>query len=798
MNQTRNSRQRRFNRPARQRGVATILIVLMVGLAVSVTVAAALYALRGNQQRQLASHSATSAQAAAWRGAEFMRTLVQDIVNKEEIATGKFLYNLSFGLSGSGTCIPAKPGEGCEMPSIPAWDSETQWVASTDWVEVSADIGDVVPAGNPGFTAAITQVRRMPAFHTYQVKARITGEAGSEAVTNPEGKSEIRPMATSVLEVVYDVRPPVGTTASWSCPAVKSAMVFNGDLIYTGGGIGVENPEGKLEDIVVNGRLSITGGSTARVSGCIKGDVDIAGGSISRYANINSEGKITVSGSIPSGSEFWGSDVTFDNVSGTDVSHLRAGAYLANVIDTVNGVVVGSTRVGGTIISGNVGFPWVGGLLRPENKGSSILVELNDGSKFLLDLEKTVVDGGGVVTAPDMAQERLSGSGVLPGRMSFVATSLHGGQVAQNAYDLTIAHLWAQEIKALARGHYNDLRAGGNITTKGAMIGELSGGGDFTLEGSEPFSIASGTIAGSYKGVGRPATLQERVVGHTPGLPGVPWCDARVKMFDIDVFEPDANYIFRNDAKGKRLIIRNVKRADGTSVDGEYPLEDTAQNAPKFAVLKELMECGNTNDKGCLKIAQAGGGWILGGVVKMPVGVLWFDSSLQVDGVTFQLLNTVVARGAVTLTGSGNHGLRAPNFATAQQVCGGAFYPSNICKSRSQFATWKDEKGKEYTGIPLASSSIITEKSLTASGWELFGNVLLGTTLGGGNGGASLVVNGTLTVGSNVGKADTSVNAGGMKVVVQSADSGHNVSPICSGSTAVIGRPTSILWSRYL
>lgn len=34
--------------------------------------------------------------------------------------------------------------------------------------------------------------------------------------------------------------------------------------------------------------------------------------------------------------------------------------------------------------------------------------------------------------------------------------------------------------------------------------------------------------------------------------------------------------------------------------------------------------------------------------------------------------------------------------------------------------------------------------------------------------------------------------------VVQSMDSGHNVSPICSASAAVIGRPTSVLWSRYL
>ncbi len=59
--------------PRRQRGVATLLIVLVVGLAVSVTVAATVYSLRGTQAKQLTTHSATAAQAAAWRGVEALR-----------------------------------------------------------------------------------------------------------------------------------------------------------------------------------------------------------------------------------------------------------------------------------------------------------------------------------------------------------------------------------------------------------------------------------------------------------------------------------------------------------------------------------------------------------------------------------------------------------------------------------------------------------------------------------------------------------------------------------------------------
>lgn len=805
MNQTRNSRQRSFNRPAHQRGVATILIVLMVGLAVSVTVAAALYALRGNQQRQLASHSATSAQASAWRGAEFMRTLVQDIVNKEEIATGKFLYNLSFGLSGSGTCIPANPGEGCEMPSIPAWDSETQWVASTDWVEVPADIGDVVPAGNPGFTAAITQVRRMPAFHTYQVKARITGEAGGDAVSGT-----IQPMATSVLEVVYDVRPPVGTAASWSCPAVKSAMVFNGDLDYSGGKLDIENSERALEDIVVAGKLSVGGGSSAKISGCIKGDVTLSGGGIVDNGHLYSEGTISINGmGSPNNAALWARSISVGSgTSGGSYSKLKVGAYQADVY--AEGRKIGTTRIGGGLIPTTAGpvIPWVSGTVIPRADNGNIVITTAVDS-FVLDLAKVAIDSGTGIISGAKDAERLSGTGAepLPDILEFRATGIHGGDIHLAAAPVII-QLWGYGVNLNSgswNGRYDTLWAAGNIavSSASASVGELSGGGNLAISGGGAAVsevVRGGVLAGKWNGPLPPGNVQVDVSNASPGLPGTPWCDARVKPVDVDLLKEQANYVFEVLDGKPTLTIQNVNKADGDSIAGRYELQSL--NEVQRQVVDGLFQCSTGTGKGTVCFGHDGTNWNLSALTRVAPGVMWFDSALRLSSENKDaLVATLIGKGDFILTDRGGGTLTAPNHSTVERVCRGLFHPSSLCEKKNgvmEFVEWIDATtGKKYPGSPLASSSVVSEGGLSAEGWKLYGNVVLGKNLSAGNGGAELTIHGTLTVGSNQ-TANSKITAGGMNVVVQSMDSGHNVSPICSGSTAVIGRPTSVLWSRYL
>ncbi|MCY1488007.1 hypothetical protein D9M68_216900 [compost metagenome] len=59
--------------PARQRGMATILIVVLAGLALTVTALGVMHAVRGTQEKQVAVHASTHAQAGAWAGVEIFR-----------------------------------------------------------------------------------------------------------------------------------------------------------------------------------------------------------------------------------------------------------------------------------------------------------------------------------------------------------------------------------------------------------------------------------------------------------------------------------------------------------------------------------------------------------------------------------------------------------------------------------------------------------------------------------------------------------------------------------------------------
>ncbi len=735
----------RFSSPHKQRGITTILIVLLVGLAVSVTVAATIYSLRGTQSQQLTTHSATAAQAAAWRGVEALR-----------------LYLLQV-----------------EKTVWPGW--------------VGNDAKPVSGLGALGVRTALVTSVQSAGTDRYQVTARVTGEAGVGSA-----------LTTATVEVVYDVSPGSGTPGTPEvCHSLPNApMVFNGNLNYSGGSLEVVNPV-DYENVVVAGDLTIGGGSTARISGCVKGNVTLSGGGITDNGHLHSEGDITINGmGNPSGTTLWGRNVTVGNgVSGGNYTAIKAGAYSTVVYS--GGRAIGTAQVGGQLVAATVtgGIPWTKGNVMPFNSGR-VVITLNDQSRFLLDLSKVAIDpaNGGVSGAA--ASERLRDAldkgpddATLPDELAFTSLSVTGGDAS--LHTLTVGQLWGQKVSVLGwSGKYDTLWAGGNIDMVSGTIGNLLGGGNMTV--SQVQVTGSGRLAGSLNSP--LAKVLANQVGTSPGLPGLPWCDARVKAVDAGNYKGAANYIFESVNGLPQLTIQHVKRADGSAIDGVYPLRNPS--ASQLGVLQELMTCGNGNDKGCLGIRQGNGSWMLDGVWKMPAGVLWFDAGVTVNGTTVDLLNTFVNKGSdITLTGSGHRDLVAPNFAGAAKVCGADFYPSNLCASRSAFVTWEgtDSQGKPitYTGLPIGNTAIVAEEGAAMAGWTIRGSVMLGKQLS--TSGAVVNIHGSLTVGSNQ-RADTTITAGGISLEVPNG-SGLNLLPICGGGSS--GTPSapasaSVQWSRYL
>lgn len=789
-----------FPSPNRQRGIATLFIILMVGLAVSVSVVASIYAVRGAQTQQLTTHTATAAQAAAWRGVEALRRYLVQV----------------------------------DRSVWPTW--------------VGNDVKPVNGLSPLGVSAAsLTFVNKVATDH-YQVGARVTGTAGIGDATT-----------TSTVEVVYDIAPGLGTPgAAGMCHSLPRApMVFNGDLHYTGGQF--DSDQGTAEswdykNIVVAGKLTVEGGSAAKISGCVKGDVDISGGGLTDNGHIYSEGTISLRGmGFPVNTALWGRALLFDGGSGGPPNMAWAGGWQTDVYS--QGQKIGSAVVGGKLLANSISptatLPWSAGVLVPaagKTEANTVLVMIGDDptkpvAEYLLDLSQLTIDPAtGIATGAAAAAQQIagdSGSFSFPDTISFHATgvvqtdnSLAGGSVSMtSSASLGITGTtWGQDI-SLLNGKYDfpTVLANGNLTTgSGTAIGSLTGGGSLfasagncTSNDGYPGITAPSAIAGDvtcssgsiidvtkFPAVAKVATRQ---AGTTPGLPGLPYCDARVSPVDTDSFKSSANFVFENVNGAAQLTIQHVNLANGNALDGVYPL--TNPTPAQQAVLESLMTCNNGNDKGCRQILQSAAGsvtfgqgsiatpkgtWNLKAVTQFPAGVAWFDNVVVISGNAAVLTSTIINKGGKIImpnTGS-TLTLQAPNLAGAAATCGGATYPTNLCASRTTLATWKDEAGAVHTGLPIGNMAIITDNDLASAGWTIKGSVVLGGKMM--TSGATVNITGSLTVGSN-NESNTDISAGGLHVTTPIGGDTSQL-PICSpGTSATTGTlGAAVLWSRYL
>lgn len=803
----------RHRRPAiaRQRGISTILILLLVGLAVTVTALAVAYALRGNQQRQLATHSVTTAQASAWRGVEFVRSVLERMSAEDE--GRKILFGLSYGHPPAGGCIPVGDGAGgCgSFEQAGDWDSASGWIPGDD-VDLAEPVALVVDKAF-GFDASLLSVRKGTAFQSYEVTTRIVGHAAG---------SVAEPLATSIVEVVYEVgatSPSPGTPGM--CASLPAApMIFNGNVSLTGGGTEVVDYAGDYEHIRVSGNLSVTGGQS-RVSGCVKGTVDITGGGITDGGHVYSENSITFGNiAFPANTRLWGKDVILNGGSGGPFASIHAGGFQTDVYS-------GNDKIGEAVVGGVLApdasatvLPRTSGQLVPQDNGYPVVLQIGTGTTnaatYLLDLAAARVSPDGTVSGLDGALELLEGEafpGLEQATLTFHATGIHGGAFQQGSgATVDAGQVWAHSVSLLNDSRrYDEVRANGHIDFQyqGVHIGRLEGGGDYWARSGQPSgsnfpAVDSGQIAGrlyygpsktAYSGT-NPAGVN-LATGQTdvsPGLPGLPYCDVRPKPIDAEVFKADANYIYEVINDKPQLTIRNVRSRDGVSIDGVYPL--TSLGAAQKRLLGELMVCNWDGDVGCADIWK-GNYWELT-PTKFPPGVVWFDHKVIVRQNPAVLYTTLVNKGGDLELGEGGGSktLVAPNMAPVAQVCGAAYYPANLCASPTALVTWKDGDDEVQTGLPVANTAVLTEGGMLANGWKITGNVLLGKSIA--SGGSTVSVTGSVTVGSNQ-FSDTNITAGGIQVSVPTSSGGFAPLPVCEAPTPVAGPPSaSVRWSRYL
>lgn len=682
-------------------------------------------------------------------------------------------------------------------------------------------------------SAAYITGMRATGTNEYEVSANVTGQAGVGS-----------DLTMSTVEVVYDVVPGNGTPSTPAmCSALPAApMVFNGNLTYSGGALGVTNANNNYKNIAIAGSLTIGSGSTATISGCAKGDVNISGGGITNNGHIYSDGDITLQGmQFPQGSTLWGKDVILNGGSDPNgtLTDIWAGGFQTDVYSGTQ--IIGTAIVGGTLIPSTVPtpaqIPWTTGTVLPSATPGDVVVTLADGvTQFLLDFSNLTIDSTtGAVTGASSAQQIAgpqSTSG-LPNVLFFQSTGIAGGTVTMgsgatlsvsdrlwghnvtiNPYSQTFPTLWANGNLVVSNDTIGTLVGGGNLqaingSCSGAVCSNFPTVGSGTLAGAMTYGSGNSPLPSDWKTTltqqSNPLlpNVQQQVPNTTPGLPGLPWCDTRVNAVDADSLKSFANYVFEVVNGQPQLTIQNVKTAAGVSLDGVYPLINPTP--AQLTVLQSLMTCNWGNDRGCLQTWQSNTGtngtWVLSAIEKMPVGVLWFDHAVTITSAIPNLIDTIVNKGGdVTLNNSGDTTLTAPNFAGATAVCGADPYPTNLCASQNPpaLATWSDASGTVHTGLPIANMAVITEDGMTASSWTTInGNVMLGGQLN--TSGAAVNILGSLTVGSN-GTSNATISAGGANVTVPT-NGDQSQLPVCSGGTPAASAPATIakvLWSRYL
>ncbi|MBP9941295.1 MAG: hypothetical protein KBF33_07845 [Comamonas sp.] len=768
---------------AQQNGIATVLIILLVGLSLSAAVLGTGHYIRNQQQQDVATHALTQAQMKAWTGAELVQQYLQQLQESGQL-NALYEKSVPFDLTLSGTGVT-----GAVLASITALD------------------------GTAG-----------------TVKARITGISGSDSPAE----------ARTVLVVDYAAG---GMSSTGQCAApVQSTAILRGDVSITGGTTSFTSGE-NYTDLAIDGSLTISSASQAIISGCTKGDITLSGGGIDANATLSSqEGTIRINSvAQPDNATLWARAISIGNTGSANYNALKAGAYRSNVVDA-SGDIVGTAYAGGRLLSTTAGttVPWTTGTVVPWQVGS-LLVTLTDGGEYLVDMTRATIDtdSGHVSNARAAAKKvNASGSTELPESFILHSTAVAGGSI--DLHTLSVNQTWGNNITMAGYGGtYAQVWPAGNFQAVNPTIGSIVGGGDLWAKEAGcsspsncwnfPTFQKAGEIAGNlYYGSSKTLLssnpkVQTRVVGTSPGLPGAPFCDTRTAAFDAESFRSTANYIFDFDASGKpRLTIQHMKASNGSSIDRAnidlMTVDPVSATPPSAMTLRRIggidfIGCNNQSPSGqysdalaCLRSATPANGWRLNGITKFPPGIALFIGPVTIDGVSSSqgtLKNTILSTGNITLTGAGHGPLVAPNFVEpATALCDGPFYPANLCDKTtepSSLAKWTDAEGNKRSGLPLANLAIGTNQNLSANSWDrpngITGNVLLGGAISAG--GATLSISGSLTVGANI-KSPTTITQGGLRLNSSSMTNDQSYLPGNSCQPASPSQPIAIKWSRFL
>lgn len=815
--------------PRRQRGMATILIALFIGIAVAATSLSILHSMRSTQERQLTVHAQTHAQASAWTGMNALRAHLESL-------------------------------------------DETELVDFATAAAAPVAIGEVGDADDT-------------LFATVNGGAVSNGD-GSYNVTVNLAAVDTSAQASSNMEVVYKVTP--GTAAVPH--QLDAAAGFYGDLNMSGG-LDISGPG--AGDIHVKGNLVANGSIGGDGLGHVKSTGDVLIASDISADSLTANGNIVLTGSASgdiyaAGYPGLGKGSIALTASSSSQKNLYANGNLLLAGTTPLGVVDVRGYIEATQWPGSGQY----GVMRAVNDdvaANYFAVELNEGESFQdrLDaeesgdaattygaqmdadpnlrpyfeqsytpsspyaytnahfdlLEAKCADAENVMTCESEVGKLKS---ALTGTTSYIFDRLNPADLEPASIAGAPAQYSVNKVEF--KDGPAEVQAKGPVTVTGysSQVGDIVSTSSVSCSAGWPnyTSIDAPMISGCNSAI---ASATAPTVAEVAEL--APFVMPPPPVVDAWVQKDSAHYAFEREGNKTKVTVRAINGI----ANGEYYLGNYAADGDNEYICSEVNasnECtlpvsmndawpmcgwgtGTGTGNQCLfyKDTDRDGDeeWLLQGAGSMAPGILWFEGDLEIN--SGNLFNSVVVTGDIKT--SGNYKGAGVNFSGIGPICQMTFnlthqgitiapaqganhstrfadqYPTDVCPAgaNTTMPNGQTERDTDFNVLTLANVAFL------AGGYEIPDDP---TSFSGGNVvfGASAEVMGTVLSADVLDASGSATIYGYISAAGQSGNGSNRVTagakinlndlpslygdtvPTVDGSSGAPGT-VEVLWTRY-
>ncbi len=385
------------NLPFRQQGMATILIVMLTGMALTITALGVMYSVRTSQEQQVTVHAATHSQAGVWAAAEAVRLYLQELNSIELTALGAEGKQEEFKINNNN--VIAKNFELIEEDSTPArmraeisyTDTEAK---ATSTLEV---IYEISTTGSTTFN-----INGSEGDHT------IVGDLDVVDDAEITGNNKTKLNVIGVLNLSSNYITQIKTIKATDTITVDGNNIDVEEL-YSNGLITVSGLDAKIDLANAIGLITISGernevknananglitisGQDSKVTNASAGGLITISGARTEVTNANAGGLMTISGTDSKITNATALGLMTISGPGTKITNANAGGFMTIAgagIEITNANSIGIMTIAGAgikITNASAGATMTIG-------GAGLVIN-NAQAKKALTIEPTIEPGG--------------------------------------------------------------------------------------------------------------------------------------------------------------------------------------------------------------------------------------------------------------------------------------------------------------------------------------------------------------------------------------------------------------------